>query len=526
MSEILDWEELSITQKQLLKQWCEDDFLDFTRIFFQLLQGDKLKINWHHRYMAWVYMETVEERMTNVVVNVPPGSLKTELFSIHAPAWSIIHALKYGRRVRNLNISFSDSLTKENSSRTRDIVGSEEFQALWPVSFGQNKIDDWKLIDKFKKVMATVTSRSGRGQITGRRGGYPTDHFSGAITLDDFDKPEDMFSPVRRAKNKTILTNTIRSRRGNKTKRNPTPIISVQQRLHVDDSTAFMLSGGMGLKFEHIKIPALIDEDYIKSLPAWLQPYVWEDIKDSECIDGYYSFCPAIEDINDLMASREADEYTFASQYMQEPRALGGLVFDPDWWCYYADEASEGVEKRPEKFGYRFITADTAQKTKERNDFSVFCLWGYFKGKIYLIDMMRGKWEAPDLEKNFIDFCNAAWVSNREDGVLRKAYVEDKSSGTGLIQSAAKKIRCGIIPLQRNVDKVTRAMDAQSPIKMGKVLLPYGKKFLTDFIYEHSQFTYDDTHKHDDIVDNTMDAVNIELNLSEDALEKMKRLGG
>ena len=40
------------------------------------------------------------------------------------------------------------------------------------------------------------------------------------------------------------------------------------------------------------------------------------------------------------------------------------------------------------------------KKTKERNDYSVFEEWGLgADGLIYLIDMVRGKWEAPELQK-------------------------------------------------------------------------------------------------------------------------------
>lgn len=37
----------------------------------------------------------------------------------------------------------------------------------------------------------------------------------------------------------------VRSRRGDRSKEHPTPIISIQQRLHVDDATGFMLGGGI-----------------------------------------------------------------------------------------------------------------------------------------------------------------------------------------------------------------------------------------------------------------------------------------
>jgi predicted phage terminase large subunit-like protein len=75
---------------------------------------------------------------------------------------------------------------------------------------------------------------------------------------------------------------------------------------------------------------------------------------------------------------------------------------------------------------------DTAQKTGERNDYSVFECWGLGDdGRAYLIDLIRGKWEAPELERQAIAF----WSKHS----ARKMKVEDKSSGTGLIQSIKKK---------------------------------------------------------------------------------------
>ena len=111
-------------------------------------------------------------------------------------------------------------------------------------------------------------------------------------------------------------------------------------------------------------------------------------------------------------------------------------------------------------------------------------------------------------------------------GVLRKIYVEDKASGTGLIQNLRKKTPISITPLQRNKDKVTRAMDAQPVIKAGRVVLPEEHPMLAEIIAEHSAFTYDDTHPNDDIVDNFMDAANIELLTIDDPIERMKRLAG
>ncbi|MFB4399734.1 phage terminase large subunit, partial [Enterobacter bugandensis] len=131
---------------------------------------------------------------------------------------------------------------------------------------------------------------------------------------------------------------------------------------------------------------------------------------------------------------------------------------------------------------------------------------------------------APELETNFKAFISQAWRKNREAGTLRKIYVEDKSSGTALIQNLEKKLPIKINALQRNKDKVTRAMDVLPVVKAQRVYLPADASFSSEFIAEHSAFTYDDTHDHDDIVDNLIDAVTEELLLGSDALRRLKAL--
>lgn len=527
MDELLEWDELSFAEKVLLKKMAESDFLMFQRIFFQLLQGDKWGVNWHHRLIAKKVEEVILNKTPdgvprNKVFNVPPGSGKTEMFSIHAPVWGVLRT----RKVRNLNISFSDTLAKRNSRRTREIITSREFQELWPMSIGVNQADEWQLLNAEGKIRAEVISRSAAGQITGSRAGYPTKDFSGMINLDDFDKPNDVFSEIKRKKNHELLSNTIRSRRGNKSKHFATPIVAIQQRLHVDDSSAFMLAGGMGMDFEPIVIPALVDEAYIDSLPEWLRDDCWNTVKDTEKMRGYWSYWPDNEYIGDLIKLWDIDDYTFMSQYMQKPISLGGNVFNGDWWKYYGEDEDPATLPRPKRFEYRFITGDTAQKIKEHNDWSVFCLWGKYEDKIYLLDMIRNKWEAPELETNFIAFVNSAYATNYQDGYLQKIYIEDKVSGTGLIQSAGKKIPITITALQRNKDKAIRARDAQPVVKAGRVVLPVGAKWLPEFLAEHAAFTYDDSHKHDDMVDNTIDAATQELMIGTNALERLKALIG
>ena len=53
------------------------------------------------------------------------------------------------------------------------------------------------------------------------------------------------------------------------------------------------------------------------------------------------------------------------------------------------------------------IAGDTAQKVKQHNDFSVFIVAGIgIDGGLYVIDLIRGKWEAPELERKLEDIWN------------------------------------------------------------------------------------------------------------------------
>lgn len=519
---MLIWEDLTAAQKRAIKEMSEYSFEKMIRIWFQLLQGQKFLGNWHFSYLCDEVEQIIRGESQNVIFNITPGSGKTEIFSIHMSPYASIKSPK----VRNLNLSFSDGLVQQNSNRIKEIIGSPEWQELWPGKLAKASAKDLIVNDSNGKVRLQVNSRSIGGQVTGLRGGYMDEGFTGMLVLDDPDKPDDMFSKVRRDAMHMRLKNTVRSRRMKDT----TPIVMVQQRLHVNDSTWFMTNGGMGgIEFKVVSIPALVTEEYRDSLPDWLKPEFDRDVLTSEpvYIDGvaHYSFWPAKESAKDLLALREADPYTFASQYQQQPIALGGNVFKTEWFQIYGS-GDKATLPKPDRFEYTFITGDTAQKAGELNDYSVFCYWGMYKNRIYFIDGVRGKWEAPDLETNFVAFVNQCWKRNKECGTLRRIHIEDKASGTGLIQGAQKKLPIQVNPVQRNTDKVTRAMDAAPVMRAGRVALPENHPMLPEIIAETAAFTFDDSHPNDDIVDNIVDAVNIEMNMADDAIERMKKLAG
>ncbi|HDE2051460.1 TPA: phage terminase large subunit [Klebsiella pneumoniae] len=541
MSGIIEWDDLSFPERVIIRSKSTKSFLNFTRIWFELIQGDRLLVNWHHRLMASKIDDLLAGRLVprNLIINIPPGGTKTEFFSIHFPAY--VNALvqeKRLKRFRNLNISFADTLVKRNSRRTRDIIASREYQEFWPCSFGVNQAEEWEIKDERGRSIGQTVSRSSNGQITGGRGGYYGPEFSGMVMLDDYNKPVDMLSESRRKSANTLLVNTIRSRRGDKSKEHPTPFVSIQQRLHTDDATGFMLAGGMGVPFHHVAIPAMIDEKYIQSLDEPWRSLCWETVKDTDSVVvggvRYWSYWPQMEDVNDLLQLWEKDRYTFLSQYQQNPMALTGGIIDTSWFRTYTTLP---------KLTHRAVYVDTnSGKVEDWLDYTVFTLAGMgVDGNLYIIDVVRGRWDPEDLLKK----AEEVWEKWRLSGSmrvmpLRHMAIEEKQAGQGLITTLKKRsqtpgqlaIPVREIPRGTGQNKLVRCLNVIPQIKTGKVFVPAthtddGQK-LSSICYEDgtiagstewvltamtecAAFSADDSHDNDDILDTWMDAIDDNL---------------
>lgn len=317
------------------------------------------------------------------------------------------------------------------------------------------------------------------------------------ILIDDPLKVEDAYSKTNRDKANRKLVSTVKSRKANP----DTPIIMIMQRLAEEDPTGFIEAGGLPGKWDIIKIPALIDDAYVATLPEHIQKLVDDGGERDE--DGRFSYWPYKEPLAELLAmERAADSRTrqvMAGQYMQKPAPEGGDLIRGAWFQRYS--------VLPE-IRWRKIYADTAQKTGERNDYSVFACWGMgVDNKIYLLDLLRGKWEAPELERKAVEFWNKHLPTERfRMGPLRKMMVEMKASGTGLVQSIKAKGKIAIEGVERNTDKLIRVKDIAGYIESGLVCIPDDAPWVLDYVAECEAFTADDTHAHDDMVDVTCDA--------------------
>ena len=263
-------------------------------------------------------------------------------------------------------------------------------------------------------------------------------------------------------------------------------LLIIMTRWHIDDPLSRLIAEiGDDLKVVNFQAIADVDEKFRKAGEP-----LFPDLKS-------LTFLEAIKKI--MLTS------SWLSLFQGNPRQQGGELIRGEWFKRY---------RVLPKIEYRIIYVDTAQKIKKRNDYSVFEEWGKgVDGNIYLLDLLRGKWEAPDLKQNAIDF----WAKCKARpydvfGQLRKMKVEDKASGTGLIQEISRPQPNGtLIPVEgipREIDKYTRVSDVLPTIQAGYVWIPEEAPWVSAFIAECEEFSADDSHIHDDQVDPMCDAIN------------------
>ena len=174
---------------------------------------------------------------------------------------------------------------------------------------------------------------------------------------------------------------------------------------------------------------------------------------------------PEIKPLDFLLARKAVmDAESWESLYQGSPTVRGGNIIKDEWWKWW---------KVLPNLKCKFITVDTAQKEKEKHDWTDFKAWGFGEDrKIYLLDHLRAKMSAPTLRREaelFYKKHNTKKIVPT-DPSLRGMFIEDKSSGIGLIQEM-RALSLKVVEIPRNTDKYSRAQDAAPYIEVGRVVL-------------------------------------------------------
>ena len=454
-------------------------FKDFTLYLFKAIEGKNFIVEELHNKIFSYFQDIYDGKKTRVNLSLCPRSGKTTLSE-----YFLVYTLTQNPKANIIYTSYSASLLAEISAKITSILEHPIYKSLFPQktadieNISLNPINDfWKeylFKEQGKNTYSARLIRTYAGglclfnsigaSITGfGAGNRNSDKFSGFILIDDANKPAEIRSQILREKVFRYFEETLLSRLNSP----QTPIINVQQRLSLQDLTGLLEDK---YKFDTLKVP-LLDENGNCNLPTQYTP----------------------ERIKEL----QINNYMFQAQYMQSPIIQGGQFIKRDYFRYYP---------AVQEFKYKriLIAADTAMKVKEYNDYSVFIAGGVTaENKLHILDMIRGKWEAPDLERMAIAFWNK-FKRNPKTGLTCSGfYVEDKASGTGLIQGLRAKYGIPVIGISVDSDKLTRVENALPYIEAGQVLLPENENysFVPDLLNECEAFSRDMSQLHDDIVD-------------------------
>lgn len=463
-----------ITRADAERELCRRSLADFVRMAWPHIIPDRLVWGWHLDAICDHLQAVSRGEISRLLINVPPGSSKSTLVGVMYPAWLWGPAGDPGHRY--IGAAHEQGLAVRDSRLTRDLVSSPWYQDRWPIKIKQDQNE--KLY--FENTDYGFRQACAVASMTGRRG-----H---TIVWDDPLSPAKANSKAHRDEAIRILTETVPTRLNDPA---TSAIVVVMQRLHDDDPSGYILARDLG--YEHLRIPMEYEPDrQCRTSIGWSDPRA----TDGEIMDPVRWPPEVIDRDKAAMGS-----YAWAGQMQQRPAPRGGGILRDEWWQYYTV---------PPKIEWRAIYADTAQKTKESSDYSVFQCWGRSVfGQAVLLDQIRGKWEAPELLMR----ARAFWHKHRsEDGVgpLRSLDIEDKVSGTGLIQTLRRE-GIPVRGIKRSTDKVTRAMDVAPSIEAGHVLLPSQAPWLSDLLDEAASFPQG---AHDDQLDPLFDAVSAIVGLT------------
>lgn len=423
-----------------------------------------------------------------LLITMPPRHGKSFFATTLFPVYYL--ARRPNRNV--LSTSYNQDLAKTFGRQVRDHarepIVSQAFSGF-AMSEESRAVDDWR------------TTIGGSYYATGV-GGSTTGRAATLLILDDPIKArEEAESATQRNKVWSYYVSALTTRKQPEVDGTRPIEIVILTRWHPDDVAGRIMDTADWEEGEwhHINFPAIQrvktsikmnvsmlppdDPRYLpKEMLSKVAPSKRDVYKESE-----EALWPSRFSLEDLKKRERLDPREFASLYQQSPYIEGGNLIKQSWWQYY--DQDEQI-----RYHSLVISADTAFKKTESSDFSVLLVWGITaEGDIHIIDMVRGKYDFPELKKLMI----ATNAKYRGMG-LRGIYIEDKASGQSLIQELRQQSGMSVIPYKVVNDKVARLNAVTPLIEGGRVYIPKKSRWLDDFMDEMRTFP---SGKHDDIVD-------------------------
>jgi len=402
--------------------------------------------------------------INRLIINQPPRSLKSHSASVAFVAFLLGH----DPTAQIICASYGQDLANKHAMDCRAILNSSWYQELFPLT---------RLSSQRQALQEFVTTQQGF-RLSTSVGGVLTGRGANFIIIDDPLKPEEALSDTQRKAVNDWFDHTLYSRLNDKRRG---CIVVIMQRLHEDDLVGHVL----GLEpWKVIRFPAIAEEDETHQIQT---PYGTRCFK-RRAGEALHPEREPLEVLNHL---REAQgEYHFAGQYQQAPAPLGGGLVKAEWFKTYSEA------DRPSSFEMFFQSWDTANKPTELADYSVCTTWGVKEKHAYLIHVIRKRLGYPELKR--------AVREQAEAFGPKTILIEDKASGTQLIQELISEGIHAVQKYEPTMDKIMRMHSVTSTIENGFIHVPDKAAWLGEYLHELASFP---KGKYDDQADSTSQAL-------------------
>jgi predicted phage terminase large subunit-like protein len=427
-----------------LAKRARGDLETFVRLAWPIVEPDtRLEWNWHLDEICDVLERVTAGELRRVVINVPPGTMKSLLVSVLWPAWewSTRPGLRY------LTAAYGESLTVRDNERVRDIVRSPWFSQHFELELKRSQNEKLRF-DTTAGGWRIATSVGGRGT-----GEHPD-----RIIIDDPLTAEQARSTAHRERAIQWFRRTVSTRGVTRGQR----IVLIMHRRHEDDLAGHLLDAG---GWYHVcfpmryapdvkpPAPAPSDRDHRREAGELLWPSLFSE--------------PIVEQLE-----IDLGPFGAAGQLQQAPAPEGGGLFRREWFEIVDELPAEGLE--------RCRGWDTAG-TDSAGDYTagVKIARDYDAGEFYVEDVLReqlGPKAAETVIGQTVEM-DGTECSQREE-------TEPGASGKTVIAARARQLAgYDFAGVPTSGDKVTRARAFRAQCQARNVKLlraPWNKAYLDE----------------------------------------------
>lgn len=359
--------------KALIEQVAaEKSLYKFTELMWEFVEpANPFVGNWHIEAICEHLEAITNGEINRLLINIPPGCMKSLLTDVFWPAWEWIHM----PHMRYICTSYSANLTERDNGRFLQVVTSDLYKAMWGDRFAMKRESMTKM-ENNKTGWKIATSTEGMG--TGERGNR--------VIVDD---PHN----VKDGESEAMLKSTLQYFSEVLPTRVTDPIHSamlvIMQRVRENDVSGNIIENQLG--YVHLMLPMEFEPDRkcYTFLPATPDTIFFEDPRTEA---GELLFPERMPDYVVERDKKAMGPYAVAGQFQQAPVPRGGGIIKSKYWKLWPeDEAGEMHEDfmddgRPVKkleFPRNITTViasvDTAFTAKTSADYNALTILGMFE---------------------------------------------------------------------------------------------------------------------------------------------------